>query len=236
VNRLAIAALSLALVAPGAARAESPRWGSFELGGGRYAPNIDAQSGFGSPGPYGEVFGTKRRWDFRLGVSWAIFTWPGALEAGFRTGFFRANGDSLQVSSGAITNQPSPADPTALNIVPTSLMLTYRFDLLADRLHIPLAPYVRASFERYNWWVTKTAGATAKYGATNGYSFTGGIAFLLDVVDSGLAREMDEDTGINHTYVYFDVTKSKVNDFGSKKSWDLSDRTYSYDFGLMFQF
>jgi hypothetical protein len=231
---LLLAALAVAS-APAAVRAESPRYGSFEFGAGQYRPNIDAQPGLAAPLPYGQIFGTGRGWMFRAGISRAIFTYPGALEIGFRTGFFRDSGNGLQVQNGVITDVKS-GDPTTFNVVPTSLTLTYRFDLLADRLGIPLAPYGRVALERYNWWITGSSGSMGKTGATNGYSATGGIAFLLDFVDEGLARELDADTGINHTYLFVDVTKSWVKDFGSSKSWDLSDEKTSLAFGMMFVF
>jgi hypothetical protein len=224
-----------ALLIPALARAESSRLGSFELGAGPYRPDID--SDLVGAQPYRDVFGTGRGWMFRVGVSRALITHPGALELGLRTGFFRDSGHALQVDpvTGLPTGERS-ADTTTFNVVPTSLTLTYRFDLLADRYGIPLAPYGRVALERYNWWVTGGTGSTSKTGATNGYSFTGGIAFLLDFVDPGLARELDADTGINHSYLFFDVTKSKVDDFGSKKSWDLSDEKLSLGFGMMFVF
>lgn len=224
--------LAALLAAPVAVRAESPRYGSFELGAGGYRPNIDAQAGLAAPLPYQSVFGTSRGWMFRAGVSRAIFTFPGSLEVGFRTGFFRASGNAYQVVGGTITNLPS-ADGTSFTVVPTSLTLTYRFDLLADSWNVPLAPYARVALERYNWWAS---GGGSQSGATNGYSFTGGIAFLLDFFDPGLARELDADTGINHTYLFADATKSRVNNFGSSKSWDLSDEKLSFAFGMMFVF
>ncbi len=230
---LAAAAL---LAAPVVARAESPRWGSLELGAGMYRPNIDGQAGLASPAPYGEIFGPHRGWMFRAGVSRALLTWPGALEVGVRTGFFRANGHALQLNPDGTPSTVPSTDPTTFNVIPTSLTLTYRFDLLAERVGIPLAPYARVALERYNWWITGGTGSTTKIGATNGYSLTGGVALLLDFFDPGAARELDEDTGINHTYLFFDVTKSQVKDFGSSRSWDLSDPSLSYGCGLMFVF
>lgn len=230
-----LACLAALFVLPALGRAESARLGSFELGAGPYRPDID--SDLAGAQPYRDVFGTGRGWMFRVGVSRALITYPGALELGFRSGFFRDSGHALQIdpATGLPTGEKS-ADTTTFNVVPTSLTLTYRFDLLADRYGIPLAPYGRVALERYNWWVTGGTGSTSKTGATNGYSFTGGIAFLLDFVDAGLARELDADTGINHSYLFFDVTKSKVDDFGSKKSWDLSDEKLSLGFGMLFVF
>jgi hypothetical protein len=221
---------------PATSRAESPRLGSFELGAGAYRPNIDAQAGLAEPLPYQDVFGSGRGYMFRAGVSRAIFTFPGALELGFRTGYFRDSGHGFQKDAAGNITPVRSAETTTFNVVPTSLTLTYRFDLLADRYGIPFAPYGRVALERYNWWVTSGSGSTAKSGATNGYSATGGIAFLLDFFDRGLARELDEDTGINHTYVFVDVTKSWIKNFGSSKSWDLSDDKPSLAFGMLFVF
>ncbi len=50
---------------------------------------------------------------------------------------------------------------------------------------------------------------------------------MLDFLDPDAARDIDNEVGVNHTALYFDVTKSKVDDFGSKKSWDLSENRLS---------
>jgi hypothetical protein len=237
VNRLGLALALAALAAAPAAHAqyrESPRLGSFELGAGKYYPNID--SAFAAPGPYQTIFGTAQGWMFRAGISRALIMRPGALEVGFKTGYFRDSGNELvKTLGGAITPVPS-SGKTTFNIIPTSVTLTYRFDLLADNFHVPFAPYGRVALERYNWWVTKAVGGNAKMGGTNGWSATGGMALQLDFFDPGLARELDQETGINHTYVFFDVTKSFVDDFGASKSWDLSDKKVTYGFGMLFVF
>lgn len=220
----ALAALAVAV----AARAESPRRGSLELGAGMYRPDVDSEFTT-KPGPYEQLFGTGRGWAFRLGASRAVYTGVGALEVGLRTGFFQDDGDQL------LPDGTRSADKTSLRIIPTSLTLTYRFDWLATRYNIPLAFYARGALERYNWWVTDQSDWAEK-GATNGWSVTGGAAFLLDFLDRSLARELDEDAGVNDTWLFFDVTKTKVDDFGSSKSWDLSDEDLSLSGGLMFVF
>jgi hypothetical protein len=220
------AALAALLLAP-AALAESQRRGSFELGAGPYRPDVD--SDFAAPGPYEEIFGGGKPWKFRLHAARALFTRWGALEVGFLTGFLQDTGE--QILQGGIAS----GDETTLRIIPTSLTLTYRFDWLAQRYGVPLALYGRGALERYNWWVTDRS-STSERGATNGWSVTGGAAFLLDILDRGLAREMDEDWGINDTWLFFDVTKSKIDDFGSSKSWDLSGDGLTYAGGLMFTF
>jgi hypothetical protein len=59
----ALSAIGLvALAAPLAARAESGRWGSFEIAAGTYRPDIDSE--FASPLAY-EPFSTGARLTFR---------------------------------------------------------------------------------------------------------------------------------------------------------------------------
>jgi hypothetical protein len=124
---------------------------------------------------------------------------------------------------------------TKFRVIPSSLALTYRFDWPVERYRIPLAPYVRATLERYNWWVSDVDGETES-GATNGWSATAGLAFLLDILDPGSARDLDRDAGVNHTYLFFEATKSSVDDFGSSSSLDLSDEDFAFGGGLLFVF
>jgi hypothetical protein len=227
-RRLVLATvLALAPLAAGA-KTGSPRWGSFELGAQMYRPDVDSEFA-ASPAPYEQIFGGSRGWLFNLAVSKTLYTGLGSLEAGLRTGYFEDSGKGLQLDG-----TRSEVD-TTFRIIPTSVALTYRFDWPVERYGIPLAPYVRATFERYNWWVSG-GGDTSERGATNGWSATGGLAFLLDIVDRGLARELDRDTGVNHTYVFAEFTRSAVDDFGSGSSWDLSDEEVSLGFGLLFVF
>jgi len=231
VKRTLLAVLASLLVAS-AARAESPRWGSFEFGMGPYTPDLDAalQPTSGDPA-YQLVFGDKRRYGFRVGTSYALFERAGTLEVGLRSGFFRASAKGLIAATGARSG-----DTTTFNVVPSSLTLTWRADFIPDHLPVPLAPYLRVAAERYNWWITDGGGKTSKKGATNGWSATAGVAFALDVIDPSLAREMDADSGVNTTYLYFDVTKAKIDDLGAKDSWDLSPKGLAWSAGVLLSF
>jgi hypothetical protein len=231
VSRFPLVLALVALLAAPAARAESRRLGSFELGAGSYRPDVDVGL---TNVPYATIFGSGRGWMFRVGASRALFTGFGSLEIGLRSGFFTETGKALQKDGTSFV--ASQADKTTFQIVPSSVTLTYRLDWFADRFNIPLAPYGRVALERYNWWVTDGGGDWAEFGATNGWSATGGLALLLDFFDRGMARELDSDTGVNHTYLFFDVTRSSVDDFGSSSSWDLSDEKLSLAGGLLFVF
>ena len=207
----------------------SGRWGSFDVGMQRYRPNIDAEFAT-APGPYETMFGSGDGWMLRLGLARALYTKVGSVEVGVRSGWFQDTGKGLTAAG-----QPSTED-TKFKMIPTSLAVTYRFDWPTERYSIPFAPYARLALERYNWWITDGSGNTVEKGATNGWSWSLGLAFLLDFLDPSLAREFDRDSGVNHTYVFFDVTKSSVDDFGSSKSWDVSTADLSYALGLLFVF
>jgi hypothetical protein len=229
-RRGALLALAVATTAatalPARAVEQSGRWGSFELRAMPYRPNLDEGKRRDGAGPYEQAFGNDRRWMMRGDVAKTLFTGYGSLDLGIGVGYFQARG------RGRLTGEQAGApssDKTTFRIIPTSLTLTYRFDVLADRWSIPLAPYGRASLERYSWWVTNGSDDTARdgqgrkgRGATNGYGFAGGVAFLLDILDRQLAGEMDDETGINSTYLYVEASKTVVDDFGSSSSWDLS--------------
>lgn len=211
-------------------------FGSFELRLAGYRPNIDAE--FGGATPFADAFGNGRALMFRAHVARALWHQVGTLEAGLGVGYTELNGHGRA----AVTGEPS-ADTTTFRMVPLSISLTYRFDWAVDRYGFPLVPYGRISFERYQWWARNGSGKTSTdalghsgSGATNGYSFTGGVAFLLDFLDPGMAHEMEQDTGIHDTYLYFDLTKSYVSDFHSAKSWDLSDDQITLAGGILLVF
>lgn len=233
-TRIVVAVTALALAASASAQevgsgwvGESPRKGSFQLVGSTYRPNIDADL---ATNPYQDVFGKGRGWMFRALGARALYVGVGTLEAGLGVGYFQDTG------KGRLADGTAAAESTALHVLPVSASVTYRFDYLADRYRVPLMFYGRASLERYHWWVSNESDTSKESGATNGYSFTGGVGLLLDILDRGSARELDRETGINHTWLTFDVTKSKVDDFGSSKSWDLSDEKLSLGFGVLFVF
>lgn len=233
----------LAVLAAAPAAAQSARGGSFDLQLQSYRPNIDAEfKGTTGATPYKDVFGDGRSLVFQLRAARSLFTQWGSLDLGLGIGW------SSKTAKGFVAGT-TPAvrsnDNTSLRILPLSLSLTYRMDWFVDHGGFPLVPYAKVAFERWQWWVTNGSGSTAKTvdgsrtgsGATSGWSAGVGLAFLLDFIDPGLAREMDRDTGINHTYVFVEGTKTQIDDFGSKTSWDLSnDKAIAWSGGLLFVF
>jgi hypothetical protein len=231
--RAAAAVAILALAAP--ALAESPRWGAFDLQVGSYRPDIDSEFQ-GAATPYADIFGAGRPLLWGARFSRSLYWGWGTLDVGVGIGWWSKTGKGLFQGGG------TSGDSTALRVLPLQLSLTYRLDAFAGT--VPLVPYGRLALERWQWWVTNGGGGTASVvggpegsGATNGWSAAAGLAFLLDFLDPGMAREMDRDVGVNHTYLFVEAARARVDDFGSKKSWKLSnDRSLSWSGGILFVF
>jgi hypothetical protein len=233
---LSVVAVVAALAALPAQAEESRRRGSFDFRMNRFRPDVDAEFG-GRATPYEDAFGTGKGWMFRVDVSRSLLQTFGTFDVGLGVGY------SEDTGRGLLPDGQESADRTIFRIIPTSLSLTYRLDVLPNGFVMPIMPYGRVSLERYNWWTsggeggTSDAGGLKGRGATHGYSVSGGLALLLDIIDPTLAREMDSDTGINHTYLFFDVTKSWIDDFGSSSSIDLSNTgAVALGGGLLFIF
>lgn len=245
-KKLALTTLLLLAAAP--ALAETPRWGSFQFRYGSFRPDLDAEFvgklGCGPVGakvdctPYRDIFGTGRNAAYELAVARSLTIGPwGTVDLGAGLGWSTSTGHGLKPDGTA------SGDKTTLRLLPLSVSLTFRYDYLARSF--PLVPYGRVSALRTHWWVTNGAGGTATAltdgrsgeGATNGWGWGAGVAFLLDFLDPALAREMDRDLGINRTYLFVEAGRTRVNDFGSRTSWDLSDdRGIAWSGGILFVF
>ncbi len=150
----------------------------------------------------------------------------------------------------AQSNCVASGDTTTLTVIPLELLAIYRFDMLALRWHVPLVPYFKVGLAYYIWWIENGGGAfsiasyppnpakgqsTDKgYGGSFGFVLRPGLAFMLDVLDPSAARTMDQETGINHSYLFVELHYADVNGFGASNKLTLSDTTLAT--GLAFEF
>ena len=210
----------------------APRSGAFEVSFSSYRPDIDSEFN-GTATPMATTLGTGRAFTFRVSGAKTVYDKWGSVDVGLSVGWFRDTGHGVDAND---PTQTTP-DPTALNVIPTSVFATYRWDWAVDRHNVPVVPYAKLAFERYNWWVTKAGGSTVQTGATNGWSAGFGLALLLDWFDRSLSRELQRDTGVRHTYAFVETVHAKVDDFGSKKSWNMSDtQPWTFGGGIRFDF
>ena len=228
------AVAATAMAALPAAHAVSPQTASLDLRVIRYKPGID--NAFSSDGPYGKIMKDA---DFGFGatVDWRVWHGLGEVAIGIGIGRWSHEGTAV-LRDGSASN-----DKTRLTVLPISLDAVYRFDVLAERWEFPLVPYAKLGADYAVWWMldgvekisrytTKSGKSLSALGGTGGLHGTLGLRLLLDVFEPGAARSFDIEMGVNHSYVFAEVQKLWLNDFGSSKSINLSDTAFA--FGLAF--
>ena len=283
-RRFALAALGLlTLLTPLAARAddlvlddtpisyESPQQFALEIKFGLYSPNIDSTTGLKGT-PFSDLFVSQYGTNVHqrppgqlltsLEFDWQFWHAFGSLGVAASVGIQRRNSHAFQYAgiagdvSCTVPNCSRSSDTTTLSVMPISLELVYRFDVLALRWHIPLVPYIKAGIGYFLWWIENGSGAVSQMvdlktkavtntgtcgfggdcgiGGSFGIVLHPGVALLLDALDPSAARTMDNELGINHTYLFFELNYAWVNGFNSSTKLNLSDTAWNT--GLAFEF
>jgi hypothetical protein len=215
---IAVFAVLAVCVLPGAASAyvPSPQYGAFEIKFGPYRPNVDQEPGL-SGSPYADMFGAKESMFLtELELDWQFFRIIDvSFGLGGSFGFMQEYARS-QTVSGATSN-----DFTVLNVMPFALLGVIRIDALADELGVPLIPYFKGGINWYLWWILG-AGQTQEKGGTLGWQIQPGLALRLDGFDKMSARTFDNETGVNHSFIFFEFTYAVVEGLGQANHMYLS--------------
>lgn len=120
------------------------------------------------------------------------------LSGGGQIGWAKYKGNAID-SGGAQTSEE-----TELEIIPLGLLGVLRVDALARKLGIP---FILTGKLGYMWWhhSTETGGTDRASGWSLGLGYAAQIALDLDSLDQAQARVMDEEWGINHSFVFFEL-------------------------------
>lgn len=206
---------------------ESPQHFAFEARFGPYRPDID--SAFSGKAPYEQVFGTDHHLFFGFEFDWQALRIPmlGTLGAGFGLGYTSVSATARITG----TSQLSSED-TWLKIMPTYLVGVLRVDVLARETPVPLVPYAKLGFGYGLYWTGTDLGTDAK-GHAAGTHVALGAMLLLDNFDEDASLQLDNDVGINNTYVFFEWYKSNLDGFGDTST--LRVGTSSWVLGLAFE-
>jgi hypothetical protein len=245
-------------------RHESPQWFALELKFSPYTPHIDQSAGLragetpfadlfnsqrdskGNPNPKGQQPGYRLLTTIEFDVQFLRRAF-GNFGVGITTGIYRRTTHSFQLNADGVTSCAVPnctrsGDETALTIIPLSALFIYRFDLLANRYHVPLVPYVKVGLAYYIWIITNGGGGVSQggqfkqsgYGGSFGFVLHPGLALQLDFIERGVAKTMDSEIGINHTYLFCELNYANVNGFGASNKMNLSDTMLNA--GIAFEF
>ena len=201
-----------------------------------YQPQVDSDPKLKGATPYATTFGTTARYEVGLEFDWQALRIPevGTLGPAFAFGYTQMNGNATIVATG----KPS-AESTSLTILPMYLVAVFRVDALDKKAHIPLVPYVKAGLGYALWRASNTAGTSIAGGQKGeGYSLgtqlAAGVGLNLGVFDPNAARQLDESTGINNTYLFGEFFMSSLNGIGQTNA--LYVGTNNVAFGLAFEF
>lgn len=208
---------------------QSPRTGGIQFRLGGYLPRIDTEEGL-TRAPYRTIFGDASLLLFEMELQRYFYQGIGTAGVGFSAGYGEKYAPAL-LEDGA-----QAAERTALRVLPLEFHGVYKFDYAAFEWGIPLVPYGKLGINYIPWWITKGSGREQVLGRTGsggkwGWHATGGIAFMLDVLEPRLARDFDSDTGVNHSYFFAEYTYADVNNFG-KPGLVLSSRRWMFGLAL----
>ncbi len=210
-TRLAVLVLCLALPALGRAQDfaapptfHSPQSFTVALRLGPYSPSIDSEPALKGKTPYKDIFGTQTPLMWRVGLDYDVFKKFGRLSVGLSLGFWQALGKGRSKS----TDQPT-GDTILLNLWPLTPSVAYRFDVPWVRYGVPLVPFARFGYGFTKWSSSKngqtsTFGGDSASGWARGIEYAVGVELVLDAFDPQQAVELDQDSGINSTRLFFD--------------------------------
>lgn len=221
-------------LAPPAPFKGSPQRFAIELKFGPYLPSVDGDYPGPGLGAYAEIFGEtndrgvaveqpRDRLMSQLGFEWQFLNVGGPLSLGTSIGFFQDRAQALLVQTSATDESVrSKADRVRFSVLPVTLLLGYRFELLADRFRVPLVPYVRGGLAYGFWWASNGNGDIAVNdagvkgrGGSAGWQVNLGMMLRLDFLERSAAKALDTATGINHTYIVGEWQFSRMDGFGT---------------------
>jgi hypothetical protein len=222
----------------------SERTFAVELRFGLYMPNVDSEFGGKTPPhPNSTIFENYRRPMWQVEFDWEFLQVFGTLSLGGTIGYWKENGRaclaSTSVSTG-YTKCEATGDNTSLRLIPFAALLVYRMDEAATRWGIPIVPYGKIGLNYTIWTINNGDGNVPNYkggrgqGGTAGWQAAAGFALQLDFIDPAATREFDSESGINHTYAFFEL--DHVDGSGLYRSDVLQVGDNTWFAGLMFEF
>jgi hypothetical protein len=205
---------------PAARNFQSPERFILELRGGPYKPDLDGGESFDKffAGDNGLLLGVQ--------LSYIVYRLPdiGYVTAGGGFGWSNYDGTAVSTETGEAVSEE-----TTLTLMPISAVGSVRIDALARRFQLPFIFTGKLGFQWVHW-DTDTGKRDDASGWSLGLSYGLQLALDLDVFDSAAARSMDEEWGINHSFLFVEI-------FGfapTSASLPIGDTTWALGLGFNF--
>lgn len=195
----------------------SREWVALELRIGPYTPQVGTPS-------FKQVFEDDNGLMLAVELDAIAYRLPDIAYFAVGTGIGHA-----RYSGGAFTMSGERADEeTVFKLVPITLLAVARIDVLARKLSIPLIFTAKLGYRWGLWWAS-TGGQSEDSGNSGGIAWGLQAALDLDFFDMRAARVMDEEWGINHSFIFFEM-------YGSRTSGDalpIGDTTWAAGLGFV---
>lgn len=180
------------------AHAESPERVAVELAVGPYAPNGNRQQfDLYFPGDRGPVFG--------LEANFYIVRIPyvGPLGIAASGAWARYSGHACEDVACATPSSES----VRFDLFPLALTASLRLDVLQRQFRVPIFIQGNIGLEYVRFRSTRGGGRDT-YGGAFGMRWQAQVGLYLDMFEPRAARALDEQHGINHTYLFFQLRGS----------------------------
>lgn len=191
---------------------DSPMWFAFEFKVGPYRPGNAVQR---------RAFSGDRGWLLGLELDITLFHIPYVGQINFGAGWGWAKYDA----KARLADGSASGETTELIMYPMSALGVLRVDALARYTVVPLTFAGKLGYD-FVRWKAETGGATEADGMNKGLRWGAQVAFELDFFDRQAARRLDEEWGINHTFLLFEFFESMTEGTG--------DRSFSFGLGAQF--
>jgi hypothetical protein len=194
---------------------DSPQWFGFELRLGPYRA--------GESQAFQSVFAGDKGLMLNAEIDITVLHLPKKVgQVNVAGGFGWAKFEAHAYGSDGVTRE---GEKTRLVLFPMYAVGVLRIDALARMTVVPLTFAAKVGYETVRW-TTETGGKSDGDGFNHGLRWGAQTAFELDFFDRGTARRLDEDWGVNHTYVLFEYYESLTEGTG--------DRTFNLGIGAQF--
>lgn len=218
----------------------SPQNFALEIRGGPYYPVIDSEFDPSGPTPFLDIFGDAPRLMMGLELDWQVLriNYVGTLGIGGAIGYSSFTRPAPETVAGHSNLSRPSGQETSFNVLPMYAVAVLRLDGLAEHTPIPLVPYLKVGLGYSAWWVTSgellarrnadspiadpaaAAGASADlshaaYGGSLGTHLALGMMLRLDIFEPQIQRGWDNDMGVNHSYLFFEYSRSDDGALGS---------------------
>lgn len=184
---------------------------ALELRIGPYRPNVDSEFEDGST-PFEDSFGTGSSVAVGLEIDWQALRIPyfGSLGPGFGWNFVNYSGYATFASSGGESRQR-----TSLWVMPMYAVAVLRVDVFAREWDVPLVPYGKVGLGFALWDAGESVRGRSAQGSDFGPQFHLGGMLHLNSFAPQAALDMDNTTGVNHAYLFFEWFWSDLDSFGT---------------------